>query len=368
MDPTTISITSWNAQSVRPNDKYAELCTFIHHHSPDVVSIQETFLSENTRFFIPNYRVFRSDRDTHGGGVLLMVKSNIKANKLPDLRLTAIETVAVELEIPNSQPITIVAVYVPRMRPALREETKRILAIPNVIAIGDWNAKTPLWSLGQNAYGGVIESLLDTEEFRILAPSEPTYISNTNECQSTIDFIISNSTHNIDEPHIEHSLRSDHYAISTVLHIRPVERVTERFAYDQADWFSYRQEMSNFCQNAQIGTTHAELDAALSLLITAIINARNAYVPKVPTRRHLNTLSAYTMDLVAQKQQARRQLMRCTDDYEKAMLRQRIRLLNPLSAKIFKLVISSKFSYGWLGGGLQPLKKTTPTLQPLKWG
>ena len=65
--------------------------------TPDVVCITETWLSEeisNVELSIPNYHIFRLDRNRHGGGVIVYVISSFSAKVIlagpSDLQLIVI--------------------------------------------------------------------------------------------------------------------------------------------------------------------------------------------------------------------------------------------------------------------------------------
>lgn len=43
----------------------------------DIVFINETFFNQNSKFKLQSYNIYREDRVTHGGGVLITVKNSI---------------------------------------------------------------------------------------------------------------------------------------------------------------------------------------------------------------------------------------------------------------------------------------------------
>ena len=58
-------------------DKLIALCSVYNYH---VVCIVESWLSgdvSNSELYIPGYEIFRRDRDRHGGGILIFVKSDL---------------------------------------------------------------------------------------------------------------------------------------------------------------------------------------------------------------------------------------------------------------------------------------------------
>ena len=56
------------------------------HDFPDVVCIAESWLCHDIReqeIAIPNYNVFRHNRNRHGGGILLYIKDTYITSELP---------------------------------------------------------------------------------------------------------------------------------------------------------------------------------------------------------------------------------------------------------------------------------------------
>lgn len=76
LTPTGLKITSWNANGLR--SKKRTFIDFLENHKTDVALVQETFLKPSTKFTLPNYRVYRTDRlETEKGGTLIAVKEKI---------------------------------------------------------------------------------------------------------------------------------------------------------------------------------------------------------------------------------------------------------------------------------------------------
>ena len=108
----------------------------------DVICLTETYSIYYDNEILPsNYKLFRHDRQTRGGGVLIAV-----SDKIPCLELTSpesLETICVRLNLPN--PITVCVVYVPPNSASTYYETlfAYISDLSNnsdkVIIIGDFN-------------------------------------------------------------------------------------------------------------------------------------------------------------------------------------------------------------------------------------
>ena len=81
----SLRILYYNARSLLP--KLDDLFVTIETHNfPDIVCIVESWLGHDVRdqeIAIPNYNIFRHDRNRHGGGVLIYVKDSYTTSVLP---------------------------------------------------------------------------------------------------------------------------------------------------------------------------------------------------------------------------------------------------------------------------------------------
>ena len=63
----------------------------------------------NSSLFIPNlYRIFRLDRQTHGGGIALLIRNNINALTESTILFPCLELLHVTLSFPSSMPINVI--------------------------------------------------------------------------------------------------------------------------------------------------------------------------------------------------------------------------------------------------------------------
>lgn len=88
----TLNIITWNAQSIANQSKRAELGLLLRQHGIHIACIQETYLNQSSKIFIDGYVIHRNDRDSHGGGVAIIVRSDIEEFRfclVPDFVLRA---------------------------------------------------------------------------------------------------------------------------------------------------------------------------------------------------------------------------------------------------------------------------------------
>jgi exonuclease III len=74
-------------------DKYPDI---------DVLGLQETFLSDvfsDSEISLNNYQMFRRDRKSNGGGIILFVKSTLPCELRSDLQSDDIESIWLEMKL-----------------------------------------------------------------------------------------------------------------------------------------------------------------------------------------------------------------------------------------------------------------------------
>ena len=91
---------------------------FLHHNDTDVFCITETWLNDDfddNDMHIDGYNVFRLDRikDMEHGGILCYIKNGISCKQISDLDDDIVEAMWLELNLPQTKPILLGAVYRP---------------------------------------------------------------------------------------------------------------------------------------------------------------------------------------------------------------------------------------------------------------
>ena len=84
---------------------------------PDILSICESFLeptvSDNV-VAIDGFEILRKDRaetkNKTGGGLLLYIRNTIKFKRRPEFETSSLETLWVEIELPNAKPFLLCTV------------------------------------------------------------------------------------------------------------------------------------------------------------------------------------------------------------------------------------------------------------------
>lgn len=160
LTPTGLKITSWNANGIR--SKKRTFIDFLETHKINVALVQETFLKPSTKFTLPNYIVYRTDRlETEKGGTLIAVKEKIKHfHSSPPT--SELETTAITLHL-KTGPITCKSTY---SKPTAKITNKTLdnwfLDNKPIIYAGDFNAKHKIWGCNStNPKGNTLNNAAD---------------------------------------------------------------------------------------------------------------------------------------------------------------------------------------------------------------
>ena len=88
---------------------FDQILEFVNSYSPDIVALSETWLDPSVGdplIAIPGFRVYRSDRHRHGGGVCVHVNDSLKCVR-SDIKDPAVESLWLEISTPLSPPTTL---------------------------------------------------------------------------------------------------------------------------------------------------------------------------------------------------------------------------------------------------------------------
>ena len=84
----------------------------------DILGIAETKLDDtfpNAQFHIDGYRLFRKDRNQHGGGLLAYVRADIPCRQIRMLETKSTESVTLELQLNKTKCLIVVAYKPPNV-------------------------------------------------------------------------------------------------------------------------------------------------------------------------------------------------------------------------------------------------------------
>jgi len=243
----------WNSRSLV--NKLKQFNSYILTSNYKVYGITETWLSNyvyDNEIFPPNYAIYRKDRSSRGGGVLLAVDTSI-----PSRLLTSPDDIeVVTVEILTTKPCKICVLYNPPNSGTdyqdhlLSYVSLLMKEVDPVVIMGDFNTPDVDWSTF-NANSQFSSNLCDL----IFQYNYTQLVESATHVQGNIlDLIITNCDESIDNLHI-HSvdnplLKSDHYPVTFNLDMpRNCSFTTESdsfyiFDYSKADFDSINEYLS----------------------------------------------------------------------------------------------------------------------------
>nr|CAD2180569.1 unnamed protein product [Meloidogyne enterolobii]CAD2180571.1 unnamed protein product [Meloidogyne enterolobii] len=225
-DPSTLlNCYYFNCRSIV--NKLCELRDFISVENPDILMLSETWikdttltadeLSINSKYHV--YLCNRSDpKNKKGGGVTILIKSNIPSKKVLSTKNNSFEVIIIEILKP--QKVRLFCVYLPpklnkkinnQLIKCLEENTEK-----NSIILGDFNMPNIDWN-NKHANSYIEAQFLESSEVLNYKQYilEPTHIKG-----STLDLLLCNSSKLVNNHQIRPSFsNSDHYTIFFMLNI-----------------------------------------------------------------------------------------------------------------------------------------------------
>ena len=94
--------------------KSLSLYAILQQHHVDIMTVNETWLHEsytNASLYLPGYNIHRLDRQSHGGGLAVLVSHKFGSTIENTILTPSIELLHIVLELPYSKPINVITVY-----------------------------------------------------------------------------------------------------------------------------------------------------------------------------------------------------------------------------------------------------------------
>jgi len=255
-----LKILNLNAQSLNSHVKKDQLHAILDQVKPDIVVATETWLSSEvlSSEIIPlelNYEIYRRDRGSRGGGVLVLVSNKFLSSRV-DQYETNCEIVWVKVELQGSKPLLISGYYKPKESDEFSQnEFSRSLHLVNqtknhIWVLGDFNMPGFTWPNNTpclkadcrfpTLYSNFTDILDDHSLTQMV--TEPTRYDNI------LDLFLTNNPTLVSKVSILPGI-ADHDMIYAEVSIRPkLNKQVPRsmHVYRRADWESLKRHMSDF--------------------------------------------------------------------------------------------------------------------------
>ena len=271
--------------------------SYVYSSNFDVICLTETWLSESVfdQEILPtNYNIYRKDRPSRGGGVLIATKSFIPVSVVcSDQSNNALEILTVRLNL--SKPLTLSCVYIPP-NPSdsyMYDLTSNLTHVvqsnlsTDIIITGDFNLPDINWdtlSTTSTPSSAFCDFIFDNSLTQLI--DQPTHAKG-----NILDLILSNSDELITNLTISSSnswISSDHFVITFQLaqELLHAPSTIPKYVYDfpKANYSAIQSYLLDFeyspCLQSQ------DVEFIWHEIKSSIHNAMNMFIPKVRLRRH----------------------------------------------------------------------------------
>ena len=124
---------------------------------------------------MPGFQVYRSDRNQFGGGVMLLVKNNLRHDSFSLPPLSGLKATAIYLQLHNHN-LLFVSAYLPPAVAIAPTDLEAIFSLHDTVVLaGDLNCKHVSWNNASvNTNGSTLLSYCLNNAITINSPHQPT--------------------------------------------------------------------------------------------------------------------------------------------------------------------------------------------------
>ncbi|KAI5706013.1 hypothetical protein M8J75_004026 [Diaphorina citri] len=316
-----LAILNWNANGI--DSKKMIFTEFLVRHNIDIACVTETHLTSCQRFKVPNYRIYRNDREPGAtpwdqkaaGGVAVFIKKSIYHEPiiLPPMICFEIQGIIVSLK--NGSKLKIFSAY--RSRKSLSIRDLNVIFTGNdtpTMLIGDINCKHPAWnSVEENPNGKKLFDLMNRSDWVVSGPEESTYYpSHMNRHPDVLDIVITkNVTCIMSQEVFAAELPSDHAPVvieldAVLLQCPPRLKLIN----GPVDWELFREHLNSKINIPSSLQTVESIDNTVDSFTDAV--KQSVYLssgpPKYSTYKFV--LPFHLRSLIAYKHRVRRRWQR----------------------------------------------------------
>ena len=232
----------FNIRCYHTNKNFLSL--FLSQHDPDIILLNSTCLSPNTRIKHYTYSTYQSPPDPHDG-VAILIKSSLRHSLITHPWISP-HFLAVKI-FTHTDPIIIATTYVrPNTLLPYADLTHLFNHCSPVFILADFNARHPIFDhTTTNTLGTSLANLFQHKRLNFLGPDFPTFISGTGQGRPDLAFSnrLALHLHSFISP--GPPLGSDHIPILCTISTNPILiPTTPHKQYTKADWDKYTTLLS----------------------------------------------------------------------------------------------------------------------------
>ena len=179
----------WNSNSIK--NKYIEFISFLETQRPSIISLNETKLTDKDALDPPNYNVIRSDRNSRGGGVAILISNKIDFEQVGIFNKFNLEIVCIKIRY-NSRILHFISWYLPPNAEFPEKSFfNKLSKLKYFILTGDLNCKSKAWyARVENQNGKKLNEIISESQITILKNKKPTHFSASYNSFDITDLIL----------------------------------------------------------------------------------------------------------------------------------------------------------------------------------
>lgn len=272
----------WNVQGLTTSKE--DLLKLIEDYQPYIISVQETFLSDDYAVVLKGYNGIHKQGHynyRYHGGVSLYVHSSLPMEEI-QVR-SRYQMVAARVSLPNHTTITATSIYIPGREELVKNtlfNDLNNLPSPKII-MGDFNAHGENWG---NAYtdrrGRLMDEVFVDDGLNVVNDGTATHISGTVLDLTAVSPILETELlwQVVSSPR-----SSDHHPVMITLNARQVEDGTDHEIYNfkKGKWKNIPAD--EIWEN--LPAVHEDPQVSVQLLYGVLEGLLDKYVPKFIKRR-----------------------------------------------------------------------------------
>lgn len=288
MDNKFIKISQFNVQSIR--NKKPLLIEFLDANKIDICLVNETWLKENTSFYIPGFDFINQNGLNGRGGAGILIKNNFKYSVVSTPFYSFLQSVAITVHT-NIGKLTILCVYSPpdnspygKLQCTKLKQIINSLSTPLLIS-GDLNAHHVAFGcLTSSSRGDQIYDMLDECDLCILNTGTPTTVGTPRHNSSAIDIsCVSPSL----APYCSWSVYNDpmgsyHYPTFIDIQTQALTYIladpVDRYLYAKANWARFTSETKKAFEDFTLNDNNPI--ESYNQFYKILCMVRDKYIPK----------------------------------------------------------------------------------------
>jgi hypothetical protein len=260
--------------------KEAELEPFLRVNNIDVATISETKLLSKHKFTTPGFKVYRSDRNQFGGGVMLLVNNNLRHDSFSLPPLSGLKATAICLQLQNHSQYLFVSAYLPPAVAITSTDLDTIFSLHDAVVLaGDLNCKHASWNNNSvNKNGSTLLSYCLNKAITVIYPHQPTHFP-YNSYPSVLDIALSQRC-TTSKPQSVAAFSTDRNTTVFKVHLHPDFSPTRiLYDYKQAKWPLFRYSLDTALNPHCPTQTTTELDHAITTFTQSVLQAAVHAIP-----------------------------------------------------------------------------------------